>query len=261
MSNIKVDTEFWKEIGKDRYTGIQDFKDKHNLEESDVLAAGILECFNEKSSKTMSVVKSGNVGILKFEFSFSKTTKFYFSLHRQILFYAVIVLFFAVIPSAIYKVISSNKQIIVGNEKGILAFQQIALTDIKSLLPLRKAVEVGNDEPFIGRYTLKELPKNSVVKEEHLLDTKLSQQMNERVIMQLPLKIESSGSSVTVNSKISLLFSPNQATGKSTVADDIILLGIEKKGAHSVFTIALTAEQVKTVQDLLAVSTIYVIKK
>ncbi|MGI8640672.1 MAG: hypothetical protein ACR2MG_12100 [Pyrinomonadaceae bacterium] len=260
MSKIKFNTEFWKEIGSNRKTGIQTFKDKNQLRLCDVLATGILECINEKSSQVMFLDTDISPIKPSFEFSFSKIVKYYFGLRWRIFLTLCLLLFLALIPLVVYQVFVTEKQIVVAPKTGIPAFHPIAQTDLKNVLPLRAANEVGSDVPLIGRYTLKYLPENSLIVENDLLSTDLNKEMVNRIILQLPVKSENIASSVGANSKICLLFSPNPSAGKQvTIINDIILLGVEKKETGTILIVAFQNDKFKSIQDLIAISTVYVI--
>jgi hypothetical protein len=262
MERYKLDDKFWQKIGEDRKKGVRKFAHRNELKASTVLAAAILERFNEDSFQDIYIDKSDDSENAKFEFSFPKIYHYIASRKTRILFQIILILFLTLITIATLNLISADtKQIVVVRKKGIPAYHQIVPEDINISQPFRGFVNIGEQEPFVGRYVLTPIPENSIVSEKDLLNVRLNEEMGNRVIILLPIKAENIGSLTMPDSKIGLIFSgTREISGKAIIIKEIILLGTEKKDTGITLAVAMTMEQLQAIQNVLAVSNVYVIK-
>jgi hypothetical protein len=261
MTKKKIDEQFWQEIGNAPSEGLHQYVNRHGIESSVVLASAMLERFSEDSFKDIYIEKSDNSVKPVYQLSLSKIA-YYLNVRKlRIVLHVILVGFSVLIFATIVKTAYSNSgQSIVTKKKGIPAYSKISHEDIKVSHPFRGFSEPPKENPFIGRYTLSAIEENALISEEILLNAQLNAEMENRLVILLPVKPENSGGLKNANSKIGLIFSPTkESSAKAITLSEVILLGLEKKDAPTTLVVGITRDQLSSIQDIMAISSVFVI--
>lgn len=270
QSIVPVDVKLWQEIGEDYDLGIKKIAERRGLKTSSVLAAAILDRFGEDSFQSIYLENSNGAEKAVFKTSRERIGRYFSERKTRILGYGILIFLLFLIALSVRSVWQAHDEtLVVSRRGGFAAYERISEDDVR----ITSNVFWNNpltDPPqkIAGRYVLVPLPQGSKLAEENLLSAELSDQMNGRAVLRLPVKAENAGNSIAPNSKISLIFhtAPSQmpATGKSSektaIIDDVVLLGIEKNNAFSTLVTGVTERQFQTIQDNLGFTDIYLVK-
>jgi hypothetical protein len=256
------DLLFWEKLGEDFDKGVQEFARCNGLDVSSIIAVAIAEGQNSESYKRLFIIPGSAEGIAVYRFSFPSLVRSLWRRKLQILLTAGLTILVLVTFGLIWTNIAKEKinNNIVKSREGLPAYHKITANDLGLASSFSDGQPV-DERSIIGRYTLFPVQAHTSLNEGQLLGTELSRQMENRIIISIPVKSEYINSSIRPDSKIGLAFSKNgEKSSEFTLVSDLILLGMEKHADSTTLITGVRAEQLGALKDILRVADLFVIQ-
>lgn len=150
-------------------------------------------------------------------------------------------------------------QVVVRQGASLTPFSSVDPKDLTTESRARQSDTFASIEEIGKRYSLRQVTSGEFLRSDQLVTSKLSDEMDGRQILSIPVKAGTFNSGLKPPAKIRLMLSPREKTTAPAIVDDVILLVREKQGDSESIIIAVKDDAPKIMGPLLGVSDVFVL--
>jgi hypothetical protein len=218
--------DLWSQVGADFDKGIENVSEKAAIEEDAVTALLIAESLGQLR------IKHGWLSSFRNRYKWT---------YEGLRFLLVLIVVLA-LAYALYRRIPFPQQIVVTNPQGISAYRAITKDDIavrKVLFTSDKSLD--DLSQVVGRYALTKLNSSAPILKDQMLPAELSNEINGKFIVSVPIKASALVPTPKGGDKLSLLAVAAPANNQPQMISvvDVILLAIEQRDGGPMLVVAV----------------------